>query len=266
MRSLMIPRRRFLQGALFTGVYTMLRPLSAAAPTTPLKIMVPAYFYPGGAGLQAWNKLIAAASKVSLVAIANPASGPGNAVDPNYTNVLQQAIAANVKVIGYVSTSYAQRNLTAIQTDIDRWYQFYPQIQGIFLDEQASDANHVAKYVTYRDYIRGKSATAFIVTNPGTPCNEGYLSQNVSDVVCIIERGKSLATYQAPAWTSNYSADRFYGLAYKLNERDMKSSLTAARQKHLGYVYITDDKLPNPWDTLPAYWDAEVNLAGVSVC
>ena len=25
-------------------------------------------------------------------------------------------------------------------------------------------------------------------------------------------------------------------------------------QRNVGWIYVTDDDLPNPWDTLPAYW------------
>lgn len=34
----------------------------------------------------------------------------------------------------------------------------------------------------------------------------------------------------------------------------------AAREKHLGVVFVTDDGLPNPWDWLPPYWEKEVAL------
>jgi len=30
--------------------------------------------------------------------------------------------------------------------------------------------------------------------------------------------------------------------------------------RHAGWIYITDDTLPNPYDTLPSYWTNEVNL------
>jgi hypothetical protein len=26
-----------------------------------------------------------------------------------------------------------------------------------------------------------------------------------------------------------------------------------------GYMFVTDDVLPNPWDTLPAYWTSFVS-------
>jgi hypothetical protein len=30
----------------------------------------------------------------------------------------------------------------------------------------------------------------------------------------------------------------------------------AQAKQDVGYIYITDDDLPNPWDTLPGYFDA----------
>ena len=30
------------------------------------------------------------------------------------------------------------------------------------------------------------------------------------------------------------------------------------RRRNIGYVYVTDDTLDNPWDSLPSFWDAEI--------
>jgi hypothetical protein len=30
------------------------------------------------------------------------------------------------------------------------------------------------------------------------------------------------------------------------------------------HVYVTDDLMPNPWDTLPRYWSAELSELGSS--
>ena len=43
----------------------------------------------------------------------------------------------------------------------------------------------------------------------------------------------------------------------------MKSTLDRAVKSQFGYIYITNDSTDtnnrNPWDTLPEYWQAEVN-------
>lgn len=223
------------------------------------KLLVPAYFYPAGAGRKYWDQLIQAAARVPVIAIANPASGPGVQADSNYTTVITQAQAANVKVIGYVSTSYANRPLSEVTADVDRWVMLYPKIQGIFFDEQASAGDKVDYYLALRQHTLTKIPQAFTVTNPGTECAEVYFSKNVADTICIIEKGAGLEAYQPPAWATKYPAERFYGLAYQVKKpAGMQASVKAAPKKHLGYVFITDDVLENPWDTLPPYWESLV--------
>jgi hypothetical protein len=38
----------------------------------------------------------------------------------------------------------------------------------------------------------------------------------------------------------------------------MTKSLRRAADLKIGYVFVTDDVGPNPYDRLPSYWDAEV--------
>lgn len=234
--------------------------LIPAAPTkTGPKLLVPAYFYPGGKELETWNKLIVAGSKASIIAIANPASGPGTQIDPGYTSIIKRAQEGKIKIIGYVSTSYAKRTAAEIKHDIDLWVQFYPTIEGFFFDEQTSEAAKADFYLDMANYGRSKVKNAFIVTNPGTTCAEDYFSKKVADTICTIESHDGLDKYTPPAWATKYPASQFYGLAYQIDKaQGMHTSLKAVEKKHLGYVFITDDKLPNPWDTLPPYWDEEV--------
>ena len=46
------------------------------------RLLVPAYIYPANDGRKDWQRLIAAASKVDVVAIVNPDSGPGSRATP----------------------------------------------------------------------------------------------------------------------------------------------------------------------------------------
>ena len=38
----------------------------------------------------------------------------------------------------------------------------------------------------------------------------------------------------------------------------MKQDVLGMAGKRLGYCYMTDKGLPNPWDRLPGYWEAEL--------
>jgi hypothetical protein len=73
-----------------------------------MRALVPAYFDPGGNGLQYWDGLLAAAGSVPVTVVVNPKDGPGDAPDPNYTGVIARAGAAGVQVVGYVATDYGR--------------------------------------------------------------------------------------------------------------------------------------------------------------
>src|SRR5882672_2003220 len=85
-----------------------------------IRMAVPAYFAPG----PEWQRVIAAAPTVGMVII-NPASGPGTSTDPQYTQVIAQARAAGIIVLGYVSTSYGQRPEADVVSDVNGYYDHY---------------------------------------------------------------------------------------------------------------------------------------------
>ena len=223
-------------------------------------IMVPAYFDPNvGGGVQYWDRMIDAAASVPIIAIANPASGPGKKADPAYTPVLERARKAGLQVIGYVSTSYTKRPRAEILADIGRWVEFYPKISGFFFDEQTSDPAHVGDYVAYREGARKLLKDARIVTNPGVACDEGYLTKKAADIICIFEHHSGFDDFHAPAWTKKHPAHSFYILPYATrDEPAMRQRLQKTVAEGIGWVYITDDTGNNPWDRLPTYWEAEV--------
>src|SRR5205085_3190312 len=115
-------------------------------PATSAATIVPLYTNPSD---PSWNAVIAAKMqhpKVGVVAIVNPADGPGSAADSGYTSGIARLTAAGIKVIGYVATGYASRTPAVVDADVDRWKSFYPGLGGIFFDEQSNLAKDVAHY------------------------------------------------------------------------------------------------------------------------
>jgi hypothetical protein len=121
-------------------------------PTAP-HLLVPAYFYPAGDGAMHWKRLLASASQAPIVAVVNPASGPGKKTDANYLKVFTQAKKTKITLIGYVSTSYGKRSLKDVQADVDQWKRLYPGVTGIFFDEQASSEDLVDYYIALPDHV-----------------------------------------------------------------------------------------------------------------
>jgi hypothetical protein len=225
-----------------------------------LRLLVPAYIYPGGDGRREWRRLIAVASKVDVVAIANPDSGPGSASNPDYAAVIAEASSHGVKLVGYVNTRYAARTLAEVKKDIDAWVEFYPQIAGFFLDQQSRDAQHAGYYAELRAYARGKLHDSLVIANPGTPCDKMYLERRASDVTCVFAYYEGFGAFELPADLAAYEPSRFAALAYKVADVEtMRAMVKDAILKRIGYIYITDGAPLNQWNKLPGYWEAEVD-------
>ena len=228
-----------------------------------LNVLVPAYFYPEGARIGYWNALNAAASKVPLIAILNPNSGPGTSIDPNYTNVLASFLASGGRAIGYVYTGYGTRTLAVVKSEVDKYRTFYPGVEGIFVDEMANDgsASNLTYYGNLYAYIRSNQPSALIVGNPGTQTLEAYLTQPTADVLVTFETDTGYPGYVPDAWTTNHGASNFCHLTYAVtNAATMMNYVQLAVARNVGWVFVQSDVLPNPWDTLPTYWTNEVNF------
>ncbi len=225
-----------------------------------VRLIVPAYFYPADNGLKEWDRLIAAADRVPIVVIVNPASGPGKEADANYVKVLNRAKEAKkITLIGYVTTSYGKRKAEDVQAEVDRYIQMYPAIQGVFFDEQASDADHVKYQAGLYEYARKKRGLKLVVTNPGTVCAEEYLSQPAADIACLFEEPKPFDPSKLPGWVAKYSRDHIAVLPYKVGSaKAMQEVIKLTVEKKIGYCYVNDTEGANPWERLPKYWDEEV--------
>ncbi len=219
---------------------------------TGTQLAIPTYYFPP------FNLDPAPAG---TIAVANPASGPGTAAQTAYTNEITTQQNAGRKVIGYVSTAYGNRAVADVKADIDRWYSFYPAINGIFLDEQANTAGLVAHYVDLYNYIKGKQTAATVVGNPGQSTIEEYTS--TADIIMTFENtGANHATHTNPAWMANYSKYRFWDAVHAVaSTADMQAVVTKVKStaRNVGWTYVTDDVLPNPWDVLATYWASEVS-------
>lgn len=234
-------------------------PATAGKTAPRMQLWVPAYYYPNGPGLEEWNHLIASASRAPIVAIVNPNSGPGDHADTNFTAVIRRARKAGLRVVGYVGTQYTRKPLASVQEEIERYLRFYPEIQGIHVDEQSSDAAGVPYYVELYKYVNRRIPGALVLGNPGTNCVPEYIARRACDTVCLFEQDRAFENFRPPAWISRFSPDRFCVQAYQVEDAGrMRQSVEAAARMRIGYVFITDDRGPNPYDRLPSYWDAEV--------
>jgi hypothetical protein len=135
-----------------------------------------------------------------------------------------------------------------MQAEIDTWKSFYPQVQGIFFDEQSNDPADVAHYQTLSQYAKSVGLS-YTVGNPGTGVPAAYVG--ALDTMLIYE-SDGVPTISSLAQWSSYAPGNFGIIPYKVST--VSSTFVKQARQYVGYVYLQNDDLPNPWDSLPSYF------------
>ena len=240
--------------ALLTALVILLIPASSGQ-----SIAVPAFFAPG----RLWSQVDSAVPTLRLVVV-NPASGPGPAYDESYGSVVRTAKKRGITVVGYVDTNYGARGLSAVKSEVDKYYSWY-HVNGIFFDRASTDCAlavaPMSYYATLNAYVKAKSGAARTILNPGRQTNECFLAD--ADILLTFEGSDAeyINGYSAPAWVAKYSASHFWHVIYAaVGASAMARAVRLSKQRGAGFVYVTPDGLPSPYDTLPTgrYWSTEL--------
>jgi Spherulation-specific family 4 len=220
-----------------------------------MKIIVPMYIYPGGSGVAAWQAVISQNVAVEYV-IANPNSGPGAIKDNAYATIITACQSRGISVLGYVATTYAAKPMSAVVAEVKKYETFYA-VDGVFYDEVSSGTDHL-------DYFAQlyRSTKGIVVLNPGTYPEKAYTE--ICDVLCVAERGVDAIedrSVETADWMRGQPPDKFFYIIHSVpSAAQMRRILTKAQERNVGYCYITDDVLDNPFDKPPTYWNDECSL------
>ena len=210
--------------------------------------IVPLYTDPSDSS---WKAIVTAAvahPTVHVVAIVNPADGPGSSKSSGYTSGIAALQAAHIEVIGYVATGYGSHSIASMESQIDQWKAFYPTLQGIFFDEQSNSASDVAHYKTLSQYAKSVGLS-YTVGNPGTDVPAAYIG--ALDTMLIYESDGVPSVSSLAQWSS-YPPGNFGIIPYNVSA--MSSTFVKQARQYVGYVYLQNDNVPNPWDSLPSYF------------
>ena len=215
----------------------------------------------------AWSEAIAGAPLVGIIVL-NPSNGPGQSVDANYAQLVYEAQAKGIKVIGYVYTQWANGNVSVAQAEgwIDKYYSWY-HVDGIMLDE-ANDSCDRAPLNFYADlysYAKDEPGHAIVLLNPGEATGECYAA--VSDVLLTFENDYAdyLRGYVGDAWTDSFSPGHFFHIVFDVpTVAEMEAVISTAIARGVGWVYVTDldNSNGNPYSSLPSYFDQELAYVG----
>ena len=183
------------------------------------------------------------------MAVVNPASGPGTAASSSYMTGISQLIAAGIKVIGYVPTTYGARNPADVQADMKRWRSLYPSVTGIFLDEMQNKAGAEAYYKSLTSFAK---SNGFDMTmgNPGSDSVPSYVG--TVDLMFVYENAGLPSEERLAGWHASYDKRNFGIIPHSVPS--MSRTFIATAKKYAGYIYLQNDTMPNPWDTVPPFF------------
>lgn len=223
-----------------------------------INLLIPAYFYPGSD----WDRLLTNTSDMPgrNYIIVNPDNGPGHRNDKNYEAAIDNFREKGGKVLGYVYTQYCKRNIKDVKKELKSWYSFY-NIDGVFLDEQSNVPGEEKYYQNLYNSIKSINPELLIFGNPGTITHNSYLINNkkrVTDVICLFEEeanGDDFMKWLPPSWIFDYQNTNFAVLIHNAAVSFYKQYVDYAKSKNIGWLYITDMKLPNPWNRLPTFFE-----------
>src|SRR2546427_1806543 len=213
------------------------------------------YLNPGTNGIN-WQPLITAKqahSRVPIIAMINPNSGPGTSYDSNFNAGINNLRAAGIIVLGYIGTKYCAMTLSTAEGQIDTYHRFY-KLDGFLFDEMKNTSGWESYYSTLTNYAKSTYGDTLIIGNPGTSTIQSYVG-TVDNIIIYESQGlPSISTLQSRTFGLQKSGFCFdaYGIG------NLDPNYVAQASQYLGCMQITDDSGSNPYDTLPTYLSSEI--------
>jgi len=228
---------------------------------TDLKILIPLYSYPTSRdkdGNLIWDRLIKlkeSYSNIEIIAIVNPQNGDFESADSNYKEGIKKLTEANIKVVGYIYTNYANRNIEDIYKNINAWREEYREdgVDGIFFDEVSDSTNDLEYYNSILSYA--KESFSIGILNPGDTTAQEYIDGGDADIVVTLEDTQQRVLENPPSsYNTSTKTTQLGILVYKLADDDIETLLSFAKEHDFSYIYFTDDGFDgNPWDSISTY-------------
>ncbi len=260
-------------------------PPYSSAPAPPnTGIIVPIYASYSPSQLAEVDEIIQVKNEypsVPIIAVINQDYGPGHSYNANISMEVQQLEAAHVTVLGYVATVYGTRTVNSDEVDIYNFYNWY-HVQGIFLDQMPNweytgpdgqwnyngpGGIYIPQYFdNLTSYIESLGMN-IIFANSGENVPENLIG--TVDSVGIFENssmppffGEQSLTGPGGSYLSFNKSD-FIFFSYGINSID--PYYIAAASDYVGWLFVTNETLPQPYDGLPSYFPQLVSTIASTV-
>ena len=231
-----------------------------------LKILIPLYSYPNWRDKKKyiWNKLIQLKKQypnTEITAIINPSNGHFRKGNSDFEHGIKDLYNADIKMVGYVFTSYASRPLEEVKSDIEAWRKYYQDlgIEGIFFDEVSTDKDKLQHYAQLCN-IAGSNGFDNIILNPGITTDQHYIDSGMATAVVTYENIHDSLLNNPPSHYNKPSDNTALSLlVYEMKNGAVSDLIKFAKKHHFDCIYFTEDGADgNPWDTISGYLKEEM--------
>ena len=208
-------------------------------------------------------------------------------------------VDSGATVLCYIATGYGQKDIATAKIELELWEELYPgACKGFFFDEASSSASELPYYevafsavafhqcsypvamllilsvivqhmkqwcISSRqelaEFARTQVITdAQVVLNPGTPVQDDDYYR-IADLILSFENTcAAYATSSAPEGQASRDASQHAVMLHSCAAgADVSALALEAEEQNYGWVFFTDDVMPNPWDKVPLFWQDLVN-------
>lgn len=258
-------------------------------PPTGGGLFIPSFYDPVTYAAD-WNITIGGDPSVQRILTLDKANGPGTAQDPHYVTGIAQAHAQGHQVLGYIKPSEPgvspPSSNAAMIAAIDAWYAFYPNIDGIWIDNVVGNGQQAVSNFTYYQSLynhiksQGGGGPNIVMMNFGwVGLLEEYLG--ITDIANVFENnysdvasnypltgsnGLGTANQSLPAFAVNYPASKFSAICGNVPDiASLTNAVSIIKNAHIAWMWCMQTPAANyPETSIPpqSFFTQEAALVG----
>ncbi len=226
-------------------------------------IILPTYTYPGS---EYWKQAVKIGGNKIGYVIINPSSGPGTKKDSNYVSQIDKVRKSGIKILAYIPTTYQKRPIEEVYGDIEKYFKLYGKgnIDGFFFDEIGVEKENEVNYMKeLYNYVKNLSGNYMIVSNPGRQVTDKISPYSDIFVTSEISGDEYINRFTEPEseFEKNIENSRhIYHIVYDVKPEQYETVVRLSRKRNAGWLMITSDKLPNPYNDMPSEFSKLVDI------
>lgn len=206
---------------------------------------IPAYFGPWEQ--RSWQRLIADAPSIVVL---NPSNGPGQTPSLEYRSLRESLRERGTRVLLYVHTAYLTRELKATSVDVERSHSWF-DADGVFFDEVPVDDSRSVRSKLDQLADLSPNPCAF---NAGRVVPETWFARYPLATFVTFEGSPDQLAERSGVGGPSIEGppERQWWLLHSAPKRTHADYWNSFSALGLGFGYVTNDRLPNPWDVYAA--------------